>query len=113
MRKHMLLIAITALFALGSVASVGAAVVQEQQEQAKSVEGTLEAVDLEENTVVVKQTDESEITLVINDETVVRDRNGETTTLASLSGREGQSLTASFVETGDSNVALSIQLVAD
>ena len=115
MRKHLLLIAVAAVFAFTSVAPLYAVTQSHQQEQeqmAKDVAGNLQTVNLDESTIVVKQEDESEITLVVNDETVVRSSDGEPTTLAALDGMEGQTVTARFVEIGESNVALSIQLVA-
>lgn len=113
MRKHMFLIAITAILAISAVAPLNAAVwQQEQQQEQQTIEGNLKAVNLEESKIVVTQEDETEITLVVTGDTVVRGPSGEATTLDSLTGMEGQSLTARFVQMDEQNVALAIQLVA-
>lgn len=113
MRKRMLFIAVAAMLAAVATSPLGAvAIQQEPPQQTKDIAGNLQSVDLEESTIVVKQEDDTEITLVVTDTTVVRDPYGETTTLAALSGKEGQALTARFVAIQDDNIALTIQLVA-
>jgi len=116
MRKNVLLIALATVFALTStVPLVAGALPQEQQQQeqmTKDVAGSLQTVDLEESKIVVKREDETEITLVVNEDTIVRNPDGQPATLAALDGMEGQAVTARFVEINDNNIALSIQLVA-
>ncbi|MGD8331411.1 MAG: hypothetical protein PVJ49_18405 [Acidobacteriota bacterium] len=117
MRKNVLLIALAAVFALTStVPMVARALPQEPQQQeqmAKDVSGSIQSVDLEESKIVVKREDETEITLVLNEDTIVRQPDGEPATLAALDGMEGKAVTARFVEIDSNNVALSIQMVAD
>lgn len=118
MRKNVLLIALAAVFALTSTVPMVAGALpqqpQQQQEQmAKDVSGSIQSVNLEESKIVVKREDETEITLVLNEDTIVRQPDGEPATLAALDGMEGKAVTARFVEIDSNNVALSIQMVAD
>lgn len=97
------------LFSLLAVPTGWAQDQQEQQEE-KTVTGTLKSVDMVASKVVVTGEDETEVTLEVDEGTEIRGTAGEALTLEQLSGQEGAALTARYTVESDRNVAISIEL---
>ena len=114
MRKHFIATGIAVVLAL-TLVTLPAAVAQETQQEAETetVNGSLTAVNLEEQTIVVTREDETEVTLKINEDTEVHGPQGEPQMLSALASHEGSILTAEFVQQNDENIAITIQLVAN
>jgi Cu/Ag efflux protein CusF len=115
MRKHFItaLAVVLTLSVVALPAAFAQETRQEAQQEAQVINGSLKTVDLEESKIVVTKEDDSEVTLVVTEDTTVRGPNGEPQTLSALDGHEGATLTAEFVQMSDQNVALTIQLVAN
>lgn len=106
MRKHFIATGIAVVLALTLVSLPANA------QETETVSGTLTSVDLEAQSIVVTQDDDTTITLVINEETTVEGPTGEPQMLSALASAEGSALTAEYVA-GEQNIAVTIRLTAN
>lgn len=105
------LIATTAVLLLFSLLAMPSGWAQDlQQQEEKTVDGTLKSVDLVASKVVVAVENESDVTLEVDEGTEIRGTAGELLTLEQLGGQEGAALTARYTAESDRNVAISIAL---
>jgi hypothetical protein len=111
MRKHLAVTAVALVLGLALVLPP-AVHGQQGEQQERTVDRDLKAVDLDQLKITVVTEGEPEITLVLTSETVVLDPSGGVASVEILRCKEGTALTAKFVEREQGNLAVTIQLLA-
>ncbi|MFW6198347.1 MAG: hypothetical protein ACOC5E_00840 [Acidobacteriota bacterium] len=111
MRKVAASLLMLTLVAVPAAAAVQEAPQQEQQEY-QQVEGTLDSVDLEAETVGVTDGSGSSLEVTVSEETVITDPDGYELTLADLAQQEGADVRVTYRDSDTSMDALSIELLA-
>lgn len=113
MRKTATTIALAlALAAAPSVAAaLPAGVQQESQAKEQKLTGSLHAVNLDDMEITVADTQGSETTVSLTEDTTVSGPDGQLQ-VTDLQGKEGSDVIVRYVKDGEGLEALSVQLVA-